>query len=159
MTSLRSSVTCTAVCRANATYWKSLRVQLKSAPPGEMQCTVAVLNSPKTATKDGSHEVKLSGLMVSAELDFIDTWKCASLAPERVMEWVQLALHSTPLLACTAEQRARCLWWRPPLYASSDHGCILLAGMIARSAHSSRAMFLTQSSSLLACRCASSCTA
>ena len=57
------------------TYWKSLEAKLQLAPPGEAQCTVAVLNLPKTAAKDNSHEVKVSGLMVSAELDFVDTWK------------------------------------------------------------------------------------
>ena len=52
-----------------------MRADLSLAPPGEVQCTVAVQNAKKTAAKDGSHEVKVSGLMVSAELDFVDTWK------------------------------------------------------------------------------------
>lgn len=51
------------------TYWKPLNVTLA---PGSQECNVAVTNIAKT--KSNEHKLKITSLMISGELGFVESW-------------------------------------------------------------------------------------
>ena len=51
------------------TYWKPMNVTLA---PGSMECNLAVTNSAKT--KSNEHKLKVTSVMISGELGFVESW-------------------------------------------------------------------------------------